>query len=69
LINYLDEYPASLDYAQFLPAPVAGIVLCAFRLPRVAHLFARINIRTIVFSPSWAADSLVTKVFGSQAIG
>jgi hypothetical protein len=67
LISYLDEYPASLDYLQFRGYPVTGIVLCAFRLARVANLFFRYNIRTILFTPSWAGDSLVQKVFGGQA--
>jgi hypothetical protein len=69
LLSYLDEYPASLDYHQFSPAPVVGIVLCAFRLARVANLFGRSGIRTITYSPHWSAETLVGKLFnGAQQV-
>lgn len=66
IISYRDQYPASLDYLPFRGMPVIGIVLCAFRLPRVAQLFEQYGIRTIMFTPAWAGDSLVQKVFGGQ---
>lgn len=66
VLDYLDEYPASTDYQQFMPAPVVGVVLCAFERARTAALFARYGIRTVLFTPSWAGNSLASKVFGSS---
>lgn len=66
ILSYLDQYPASLDYLAFRGFPVTGAVLCAFSLPRNVSLFSRYGIRTIVFTPSWAPNSLVQKIFGGQ---
>lgn len=66
LLDYMDEYPTSLDYQQFAPAPIVGMVLCAFIRERTAAVFHRMGIRTIVYTPSWAGDSLVGKVHKSQ---
>lgn len=62
LLEYLDAYPQSTDYQQFKPAPIAGVVVCAFERPQSTQRFARDGIRTIVFTPSWATDSLYSKV-------
>lgn len=69
LMDYVNEYPGSADYEQFAPAPIVGIVVCAFERPRTAALFARYNLRTIVHTPSWAGDSLVNKVFSGATSG
>lgn len=66
LLDYLDEYPTSLDYRQFVGQPIVGILVCAFKRDRTAQLFARMGIRTIVFTPSWAGDSLANKVYGGM---
>ena len=63
LLDYLNEYPSSADYAQFSPAPIVGVVVCAFERPRTAALFAGQGIRTVVYTPSWAGNTLATKVF------
>jgi|SRR5215831_3091071 len=68
LLDYLDEYQSSSDYNQFRPAPVAGLVLCAFMRARTASYFRRFNIRTILFTPSWAGNTLATKVFSSDQV-
>ena len=68
LLDYLNEYPGSDDYKQFAPAPIVGIVVCAFERGRTAGVFARLGLRTIVFTPSWAADTLATKVFNSESL-
>lgn len=65
LIAYRDQYPSSADYQQFLGAPIVAVLLCAYELPQTARLFARYGIRTLVFTPTWAAKSLAVKVFGS----
>jgi hypothetical protein len=70
LMDYRDEYPASDDYQQFAGAPIVPIVVCAYERRRTAGLFERMGIRTIVFTPSWAADTLVNKVFnGLSQVG
>lgn len=66
LLDYMDEYPTSLDYVAYRPAPITGIVLCAYDRTRTAVLFQKYNIRTIVYTPSWAADTLAAKVFGTS---
>lgn len=66
LLDYLDEYPASDDYKQFAPAPIVGVVVCAFERGRTAGIFNRFGIRTIVFTPSWAANTLAEKVFSGS---
>ena len=69
LLDYLNEYPYSADYAAFTPAPVVGIVVCAFERPRTAALFSRYNLRTIVHTPSWAGNSLANKLFSGATNG
>ena len=66
LLDYADEYPLSADYREFKPAPIVPIVLCAFERVRTAALFQRFGARTILFTPSWAGNSLARKVFTSQ---
>jgi hypothetical protein len=67
LLSYLDQYPASLDYLQFRGYPIIGILLAAFKLPRVSNLFFRYNVRTVIYSPVWSGDSLTQKIFGGSA--
>jgi hypothetical protein len=62
LQEYLAAYPSSTDYQQFKPAPIVGIVLCAFERAQSTQLFAGLGIRTVVFTPSWANESLYSKV-------
>lgn len=65
LLDYLNEYPSSADYQQFPVVNVVGIVVCAYQRSRTAALFSGYGIRTIVFTPSWAGETLANKVFGS----
>lgn len=69
LLDYVSEYPDSADYRQFKPAPIVPIVLCAFERLRTRNVFAGFGVRTILYTPSWAGNSLATKVFSSQAAG
>ena len=63
LLDYLDQYPTSADYAQFRGQSIVGILLCAFKRDRTANLFSRLGIRTALYTPSWAGDSLANKVW------
>lgn len=69
LLDYLDQYPGSADYAQFRPAPIVGVVVCAFERPRTTQLFGRYGLRTIIHTPTWAGDSLATKTFSGIISG
>src|SRR5579862_2383902 len=68
LLDYLNEYPTSDDYKQFAGAPIAGVVVCAYERARTTALYNRFGIRTIVFTPSWAAATLENKVFSGLSI-
>jgi hypothetical protein len=63
ILDYLSQYPSSADYKQFSPAPIRGVVLCAFARDRTRALFSNYGIQTVIFTPGWAAVSLATKVF------
>jgi len=63
LLDYMDEYPSSSDYGAFRPAPIRGVVLCAFKRDRTANLFNQYGITTIVYTPVWGGDTLANKVF------
>jgi hypothetical protein len=68
LLDYMDQYPASADYKQFAGAPIVGVVVCAFERARTAQLYQQYGIRTIVFTPSWAAETLANKVFSGLSL-
>jgi hypothetical protein len=68
LLDYLQEYPTSPDYAQFAPAPVIGVVLCQAERPRTASYFATLGIRTTVFQPSFDLASSLAKLFPAAQI-
>ena len=63
VMDYLDQYPTSTDYKDFRPAPIRGVVVAAYVKDRTRMLFSNYNIQTIIFTPSWAADTLSNKVF------
>ncbi len=65
IMDYAQQYPASADYAEFSGQPIIPVVLCAYEKPLTARYFANYGIRTIIFTPSWAARSLTQKIFGS----
>lgn len=68
LLDYLGEYPESLDYQQFAPAPVRGIVLCMADRPRSAAYFAGFGIQTIVYQPSFPLSEALAKLFPAAQI-
>src|SRR5579862_69750 len=63
IMDYLDQYPTSSDYKQFSPKPIRGVVVAAYAKDRTRMLFSNYNIQTIIFTPTWAADTLSNKVF------
>ena len=63
VLDYVDEYPLSEDYRPYFGMPIVPVVVCAFQRSRTAQLFSRLGVRTILFTPSWAGDSLENKVF------
>jgi hypothetical protein len=62
---YANEYPDSPDYRQFMGAPIVPVVLAAGEKRDVAVFFSRFGIRTIPFTPVWAAKSIAVKIVGS----
>ena len=64
VMDYIDEYPLSTDYANFTPTPIIPMVLCAAEKPRTRILFQRYGVRTVVFTPSWASRAISTKIVG-----
>ena len=69
LYDYLGEYTQSADYVQFNGYPVVGVVVCAFERPQTSARFANWGLRTIVHTPSWAGNSLATKLFSGATSG
>lgn len=69
LLDYIEQYPASADYQLWAPRNIVPILLCAFSKPRTAARFNSLGIRTVIFTPSWAGDSLANKLFGVQTNG
>ncbi len=67
IMDYLDQYPTSTDYKQYQGKPIRGVVLAAYVKDRTRMLFANYGIQTIIFTPSWAADTLSNKVFSGLA--
>jgi hypothetical protein len=68
LLDYLDEYPSSADYAAFAPRAVVGILLCQAERPRTAALFARYGIRTVVFAPTFPLAASLQKLFPAAQV-
>jgi hypothetical protein len=65
VLDYCAEYPDSLDAREFQFATVVPLVVCAFDKPRTSQYFSRFGVRTVVFTPGWARESLAGKIFGS----
>ena len=65
ILDYTRQYPQSADYQSYLGQRIVPVVLCAFERPETARYFEGFGVRTIVFTPTWAAKTLATKIFGS----
>ena len=68
VLDYCDEYPTSADYQPYFGMPIIPVVVCAFKRDRTAKIFERFGVRTILFTPSWAGDSLANKVFSQSNV-
>jgi len=68
LLDYLNQYRSSADYQQFAPAPVVGIVLCQAARGVTTDLFAKLGLRTIVFTPSFPLSQSLQKLFPAAQI-
>lgn len=68
LLDYLNEYPTSADYAQFAGAPMRGIVLTMADRPRTASFFGSMGIQTIIYSPTFSLSSALAKLFPAAQI-
>lgn len=61
--DYAIRYPLSLDARNFPRVRATAIVLGAFTEPDTAARWAARGVRTITFTPSWAGETLATKIF------
>jgi hypothetical protein len=68
VLDYCDEYPQAPDYIPYFGFPIVPVVVCAFERVRTSQLFARSGVRTILFTPSWAGDTLARKIFNSSVV-
>lgn len=70
VLDYVNQYPSSADYAQFTPAPIVPVVLTMAQRPRTAALFAAQGVRTIVFAPTFPLSQALLKLFpAAQVLG
>lgn len=67
VLDYCNEYPASIDARPFAGRVIQPVVLCAFEKARTAAYFATFGVRTVVFTPAWAGNTLVSKIHHAQA--
>ena len=68
LLDYLNEYPESLDYQQFASVPIVGKVVCMADRPRTAGYFAGLGIQTIVYQPTFGLAEALAKLFPAAQI-
>jgi len=70
VLDYVNQYPSSLDYQQFAPAPIVPMVVTMASRPRTAALFAGMGVQTIVFAPSFPLAQALAKLFpAAQVLG
>lgn len=68
VLDYVNQYPSSLDYQQFSPAPIVPMVVTMASRPRTAALFAGMGVQTIVFAPSFPLAQALAKLFPAAQI-
>lgn len=68
LLDYLQEYPQSVDYQQFKPAPIVGVVLAAALRGATARYFSTLGIRSIEFTPSFSLGDALAKIFPAAQV-
>jgi hypothetical protein len=70
VLDYVSQYPSSLDYQQFAPAPIVPMVVTMASRPRTSALFAGMGVQTIVFAPSFPLAQALAKLFpAAQVLG
>jgi hypothetical protein len=68
LLDYVNQYPQSADYAQFAGTPIVPIVLTMASRARTASLFAGMGVRTVIFQPSFPLAKALEKLFPAAQI-
>jgi len=68
VLDYVGEYPASADYEQFAPLPIVPVVLTMAARAKTAALFARLGVRTVIYSPSFSLVEALTRLFPAAQI-
>lgn len=69
VLDYVAQYPQSADYQQFAPRAVVPIVLTMASRAFTANFFAKLGVRTILFTPSFPMSQALAKLFpGSQIL-
>jgi hypothetical protein len=68
VLDYINQYPASLDYEQFNPAPIVPVVLTMASRARTAALFQAQGVNTIVFQPTFPLAQALAKLFPAAQI-
>jgi hypothetical protein len=68
VLDYVAQYPESLDYQQFAPRPIVPVVLTMAARARTSAMFANLGVRTIIFSPSFPFSRALQKLFPAAQI-
>lgn len=68
VLDYVQQYPQSEDYAAFAPVPVVPVVLCIAQRPQTAAYFATLGVRTISFAPSFDFAAALAKLFPAAQV-
>jgi len=66
VLDYARQWPSSMDAEDYPGRPVLPVVLTAFEKPDTASYFGKFGVKTIIFTPSWAGNSLVNKIQASK---
>lgn len=68
VLDYVQQYPQSEDYAAFAPAPIVPVVLTLAQRPQTVGYFATLGVRTISFAPSFDFAEALAKLFPAAQI-
>jgi hypothetical protein len=68
VLDYVNQYPSSADYAQFAPRPIVPVVLTMGARARTSAMFAKLGVRTIIFQPSFSFSLALQKLFPAAQI-
>jgi hypothetical protein len=68
VLDYVNDYPLTLDYQQWPGRAIVPVVVCQASRPRTAAYFATLGVRTIVFQPSFDLAQSLQKLFSGAQI-